>query len=135
MVDDINGDVEWMMHYQIPSNELFDYHANDCEAKPSGIPRSVKHPDMSPGTGLFSKTARKKGDFILGFPGYWMPDLAFSPESTREGSYAFAVPSEPAWAAMAAMVYVTHPGQANFINAGVVGDEVNTHAHIAHTHV
>ena len=47
---------------------------------------------MKVGSGLFTKVARKKGDFIVGFPGYWMESRVFGSDVECDDNYAFQVP-------------------------------------------
>ena len=80
---------------------------------------------MKVGQGLFTKVERKKNDYIVGFPGYWMESRVFGLAASRENHYAFSVPNDDhEWASMRGLVYVTHPSQANHINAGKVDGEV-----------
>jgi hypothetical protein len=117
-------DLEWWMHYQIPEDELHLHQTEDCEVKDSTLKPSTTFPSSSPGRGLFTKVARKTGDMIVAFPGYWMEENTFGHEDpTQQGNhYAFSVPED--WGSMPNLVYVTHNSQANFINAGVIGSEV-----------
>ena len=80
---------------------------------------------MKVGQGLFTKVERNKNDYIVGFPGYWMESRVFGLAASRENHYAFSVPNDDCeWASMRGLVYVTHPSQANHINAGKVDGEV-----------
>jgi hypothetical protein len=120
---DATADLEWWMHYNIPSYDGHYHFENDVEKKESGVRTSSAFPDETPGTGLFTKTARKAKDFIVSFPGYWMESHVYSEE---DGSYGFTLPTDRDWGPMNDLIYVTHGGcQANFINAAVVGTEVH----------
>ena len=120
---DASADLEWWMHYNIPSVDSHYHFQADVETKVSGVKSSAEFPDENPGKGLFTKTARKTKDFIVSFPGYWMENHVFS---DKDGSYGFTLPRDGDWGPMHHLVYVTHKGcQANFMNAAVVGSEVH----------
>ena len=133
-----NVDLEWLMHYQIPCLELEKFHSATLETKPSNLPRSTKNPSVDPRRGLFTTIVRKKGDLLCAFPGYWMNnDLCALQQNKEVDLYAFTPPSEQGWPQMPELVYATHPCQANFMNDGVIGEEVHKHTHTytrTHTH-
>ena len=79
---------------------------------------------MSVGRGLFTLAARKKDEFIVAFPGYWMESKVFGKRTQHDDRYAFSVPPGEEWASLADLVYVTHGCQANYINAARAGTEV-----------
>jgi hypothetical protein len=118
------ADVEWWMHFQIPKAEIHRHHQDNCEVKESGLHGGVRATGRRAGEGLFTKVARQDGDFIIGFPGYWMHARVFE-ESTAEDKelYAFAVPDTDEWRVMEDLVYVIHDkAQSNYINSGTVKD-------------
>ena len=117
-------DLEWYMHYMIPSADLHRHFDDKMEVKPSLVPLSLQYPDKKPGCGLFTKSARKKGQLLIGFPGYWMEENVFGPKESHKDHYAFAIPESAEWGKAHSLLYVTHATQANFINAGVIGGEV-----------
>lgn len=122
-------DVEWWMHYQIPQCDLHLYFEVGVEVKDSQVRGSLTYPDVKAGKGLFAKDAYKKGALIVGFPGYWMEETVWGAENKEFRHYAFSVPSDTDWGPMHNLVYVTHSAQANYINAGVIGEEVCWHYH------
>ena len=123
------GDIEWWMHYVVAFDQLHEYYEHQCEVKKSLVKPSTLFPSASTGDGLFTETALKKGDFIIGFPGYWMHTLAFGKhQHNSKGNYAFSTPKgNSGWGQLEEMLYVTHECQANKINAGEVNGEVLTH--------
>jgi hypothetical protein len=120
----MGADPEWWMHYQIANEDIHMYHESTCEVKVSGLRGSVGRPDMHPGKGLFTTMDRTKDELIVAFPGYWMQRRVFGKQASLNDSYAFTPPSTHGWQALDDMVYVTHPSQANFINAGIIDNEV-----------
>ena len=122
------------MHYQIALVDIHLFYQDDLEQRPSELVASESTPAHTPGKGLFTKVARKKGEFIVGFPGYWMESAVFGPAANNNGDYAFKLPKNGGWEGVHHLVYATHSCQANFINAAVVNDEVlihiRTHAHM-----
>jgi hypothetical protein len=122
------ADAEWWMHFQIPKAEIHRHHQDNCEVKVSGLHGGVHDAGRRAGKGLCTKVARKDGDFIIGFPGYWMHARVFQDAMQEDKElYAFSVPDTEGWRAMKDLVYVIHDkAQANFINSGTVKDgEVN----------
>lgn len=109
------------MHYYVPKTDLHLHFADGLETKPSGVKKSRTCPNKDPGQGLYTTKARAANDFLCAFPGYWMEEHLF--EARGEG-YAFSIPKDKAWGPMHNLLYATHPCNANFINAAVVGDEV-----------
>jgi hypothetical protein len=125
---DVDADLEWWMRYQIPCETLHLYHEEGLEVKKSALPRSLSCPSADPGKGLFTKIKRKAGEVIVSFPGYWMEENVYGLGAGRRDHYAFSIPrGTGGWGAMHNLIYVTHPGQANYINAAKIGDEVPTH--------
>jgi hypothetical protein len=135
MASQIDGaDLEWWMHFNIPKTNLHAYFSEDVEKKASLLPRSKAFPDEDPGTGLFTKVKRKKGDLICSFPGYWMEAHAYNHWEGKgaDGTYAFNVPSDdPDWAPISMMVYIAYSSQGNYINAATLNNEVQCQ----HTHL
>jgi hypothetical protein len=131
-----HGDLEWMMHYQIPDEQVSHFWETSVVVQPSKLPQSTKFPDLVVGDGLFTSIAREKGDYICAFPGYWMDSTLFD-FAGNANCYGFSTTPEKGWPCMDSLVYVTHPCGANKINAGQIDDEVqSTHParQPAHTH-
>jgi hypothetical protein len=115
------------MHYQIAQGDLQLHHVSTCEVHNSRLKAGVKNPHMHPGKGLFTTIPRKKDEHIISFPGYWMNSQAYGNKAKLGESYAFCMPvDDRGWDYIKDMVYVAHESQANFINAGIVGKEVQT---------
>lgn len=125
---DPNADAVWLMHYHVPREIVNNFHEDSCYTAASKLKRSEKFPDKDPGKGLFTKVYRNKGDVIVKFPGYWMEATVFHAMSKKDKPYAFVVPESDTWGNMTQLLYVTHKCQANYINAGIIEDEV-THKH------
>jgi hypothetical protein len=117
-------DVEWWMHYQIRQADLSEHYDDMIEVRDSGVRISLVIPNSLPGRGLFTKKAFKTGDHVISFAGYWMEATVWAAEDPETRSYAFSVPEHEDWPDMLNLVYVTHKGQADFINCGMIGDEV-----------
>jgi len=124
---DNDSDLEWWMHFQIPMQTLSMFFMDGLEERPSTLPPSKKHPNMQVGTGLFTTKARKKAEKVCSFPGYWMhAELQVECTAMAAGdSYPFSVHERNGWPAMHNLVYMTHPCQANYINAGKIQDQVH----------
>jgi hypothetical protein len=136
--DDITApiDLEWFMHYQIPRAKLDSYYENTLEAKTSTLVGTTAD---DPALGLFTTIKRKDGDFLCSFPGYWMcTDLAAEAQQTNKKLYVFSTENANL---NEYLVYATHPCQANFMNSGIINDEVilityallKFHSHTHHT--
>jgi hypothetical protein len=120
-------DIEWMMHYQIPHENLHLHFFDGLESKGSSVAPSKTLPSLQAGTGLFTTKARKKGELLCAFPGCWVEKQMWGPESAKSDSYAFTPPPGPEWAPMSGLVYATFSCQANLINSAVIGNEVLLH--------
>jgi hypothetical protein len=120
-------DLEWMMHYQIPHENLHLHFFEGLESKESSLKRSKSFPSMRAGDGLFTTKNKKKGDLLCAFPGCWVEKKMWGQESTKPNRYAFTPPPGPEWIPMSGLVYATHNCQANLINSAVIGDEVLLH--------
>ena len=123
------GDLEWMMHYQIPDEQVHKFWDSTVLVKPSKLPKSKTYPNLEVGNGLFTTIARKAGDYICAFPGSWVSkDLYTHHGASRSDAeyYAFRTMPEDGWWCMESLVYVTHPCNANKINAGQIQDEVQS---------
>ena len=133
---DGQGLLEWWMHYQISTADLHQYYEDNLDVKASELVCTDTKADDQPGKGLFTKVARKKGDLIAGFPGYWMETKMFEKTQHVNELYAFNTPKHGGWETVHHLVYATHSCQANFINAAVVNAEVRisirTHAHLCY---
>jgi hypothetical protein len=126
-------DLEWMMHYQIPHENLYLHYFEGLESKKSSLKPSKKRPSLLLGDGLFTTTARKKGDLLCAFPGCWVEKTMWGPESAKANQYAFTPPPGPEWAPMSGLVYATLACKANLINSAIIGDEVLLLDHVCTT--
>lgn len=120
------------MHYQIPFEDAHRHHSKSVITMTSTLPdrpATRTQCKIAAGQGLFAATDFKKDDFVVGFPGFWVhSQLADAPASAlkMKDSYNFTLPDDMGWGSMHKMVYATHKCQANYINAGVIGQEVRT---------
>ena len=105
------------------------YYEKDVGVKKSTLPQSSKFPNTAVGKGLFTKIMRKKGEMIVGFPGYWMESNVYEEVPDNQERYAFELPTTGGWEGVHDLHYVTHACQANFINSALIGDEVHNHTH------
>ena len=119
-----SADLEWWMHYSVNEDDLHLHYHEDLEIKESGVKRSMERPYLIPGQGLFTTQDRKKNEYICGFPGWWEELHLYDARTKIKDSYPFTVPDNKKWGKMHNLVYVTHPCQANRINAAVIGTEV-----------
>jgi hypothetical protein len=131
------NEMEWWMHYQIPWETLHLYFPNDLEVKKSEIPLSTSYPYLNPGKGLFTTKDRKMDEYLCSFPGYWLhSDLQEEAVAAAKGdSYAFTPPkdNDDAWPdGLLNLVYMSHRCKANKINAGKMGDEVQSQNYFMH---
>ena len=100
--------LEWWMVYHMPASDRSKRHYPNLDIKSSGIPNA--------GDGLFTTTARKKGDVICSFAGCWVAAATVKLNPSNNG-YAFALDNEWPACLRDSLMYKTFQGsQANSIN-------------------
>ena len=125
--------LEWIMHFQIARADVPLHWKPGLEVRPSDIKKSRLRPDLVVGFGLWTKADFNKDDLLCSFPGYWLHDEHAKEAVIRAKgqAYPFSLPVSPdyGWPAKFDLVYMSHSCDANFINAGRIGEEVhNTQA-------
>jgi len=112
------------------------YYDKDLVRKPSLLQPTEDNPHLDPAMGLFTVTARRKGEFICSYPGYWMYGSVF-PKWLKESDgasygFSFSHKTNDNWPNVEQLLYVTHPCLANTINAAKTGAEVLFRSHHLH---
>ena len=120
---DPDCNVEWWMHYQIPSLETQNHYMDYLVVQDSKVKPGADDATNKPGKGLFADKDFEQGDFIVGFPGCWVVEELKDGRSPNKKSWNFDIPVGDNWSHMYHLQYATYPSQANNINAGVVGNQ------------